>query len=335
MNKDAKPINKGYGIVMRLRHIEIFQAIRQTGSISAAAQLLHVSQPAVTKVLQHAEQQLGFPLFLRVRGKLQATPEALELEREVDKVTESLQGVRRLAQSLRREPGHSLRIGATPALALSLLPPAIQQWTAQFPDIACELSSAHSRELMQNLLMREVDVALTLQLPDHPGLKAKALASGVLVALAPKGYWPEKDSGQPLPLLALAGAPLIGLSSADPLAARLDSYLEAVEPPPRVRIAVQTYSLARAMVESGAGVAVIDPFTALGASSATTTIRPLAPPLPITLYAVTRATEPPPHTLGDLLQIFSSRAQIQLQTLVPCGSELARDSGVTVNKDAD
>ena len=39
---------------MRLRHIEIFQAIRQTGSISAAAQLLHVSQPAVSKVLQHA-----------------------------------------------------------------------------------------------------------------------------------------------------------------------------------------------------------------------------------------------------------------------------------------
>ena len=75
---------------MRLRHIEIFQAIRQTGSISAAAQLLHVSQPAVTKVLQHAEQQLGFPLFLRVRGKLQVTPEALELEREVDKVSESL-----------------------------------------------------------------------------------------------------------------------------------------------------------------------------------------------------------------------------------------------------
>ncbi|POA40541.1 LysR family transcriptional regulator [Pseudomonas sp. GW456-12-1-14-TSB6] len=301
---------------MRLRHIEIFQAIRQTGSVSAAAQLLHVSQPAVTKVLQHAEQQLGFPLFLRVRGKLQATPEALELEREVDKVTESLQGVRRLAQSLRREPGHSLRIGATPALALSLLPPAIQQWTAQFTDIACELSSAHSRELMQNLLMREVDVALTLQLPDHPGLKAQALASGVLVALAPKGYWPEEDAGQPLPLMALAGAPLIGLSSADPLAARLDSYLEAVEPPPRVRIAVQTYSLARAMVESGAGVAVIDPFTALGASPTSTAIRPLTPPLPITLYAVTRATEPPPHTLHDLLQIFSQRASEQLGRLI-------------------
>lgn len=294
---------------MRLRHIEIFQAVRQTGSISAAAQLLHVSQPAVTKVLQHAEMQLGFALFLRVRGKLVPTPEALALEREVDKVTESLQGVRRLAQNLRREPGQSLRIGAIPALALSLLPPAIHEWTARYPDIACELSSAHSRELVQNLLMREMDVALTLQPPDHPGLNAQPLAHGVLVALAPKDYWPDHERGQPLALQALAGAPLIGLSSADPLAAKLDSYLEAVDPPPRVSISVQTYSLARAMVESGAGLTVIDPFTALGAAQDTTCIRPLAPPLRITLYALTRADEAPPHMLASLVDIFATRAR--------------------------
>ncbi|MBW0234556.1 MULTISPECIES: LysR family transcriptional regulator [Pseudomonas] len=300
---------------MRLRHIEIFQAIRQTGSVSAAAQLLHVSQPAVSKVLQHAELQLGFPLFLRVRGKLQPTPEALLLEREVDKVTESLQGVQRLAQSLRREPGHRLRIGSTPALALSLLPPVINEWTQRYPDIRCELASAHSRELVQNLLMRELDVALTFKRPDHPGLKAQALAHGVLVALAPRGYWPDEEEGQPLALHQLADAPLIGLSSADPLFARLESYLQAVEPPPRISIAVQTYSLARAMVESGAGLAVIDPFTALGASRASTIIRPLSPALPITLYALTRADEPPPHTLEGLLQLFADRASEQLQRL--------------------
>ncbi len=300
---------------MRLRHIEVFQAIRQTGSVSAAAQLLHVSQPAVSKVLQHAEQRLGFPLFLRVRGKLQPTPEALLLGREVDKVTESLQGVQRLAESLRREPGHRLRIGSTPALALSLLPPVISEWTRRYPDINCELASAHSRELVQNLLMRELDVALTFKLPDHPGLKARALAHGVLVALAPRGYWSDESEGVPLALDELADAPLIGLSSADPLFARLDSYLQAVEPPPRISIAVQTYSLARAMVESGAGLAVIDPFTALGASRASTLIRPLSPALPITLYAVTRADEAPAHTLEGLLQLFAERASEQLQRL--------------------
>jgi len=47
-------------------------------------------------------------------------------------------------------------------------------------------------------------------------------------------------------LAELAGAPLIGLSSAAPLAAKLDSYLEKVDPPPRVSLSVQTYALARA-----------------------------------------------------------------------------------------
>ncbi|WHT76304.1 LysR family transcriptional regulator [Pseudomonas rhodesiae] len=300
---------------MRLRHIEIFQAIRQTGSVSAAAQLLNVSQPAVTKVLQHAEMQLDFPLFLRVRGKLQATPEALALEREVEKVTESLQGVRRLAKSLRSAPGHSVRIGAIPALALALLPPAILEWKRDYPDIACELSSDHSRELVQKLLMREIDLALTLNFSGHPGLTTQVLANGALVALASKGYWPEEALSMPLALTDLAGAPLIGLSSADPLSARLDNYLESVTPPPRVTLSVQTYALARAMVESGAGLTVIDPFTALGASPATTCIRTLTPPLPITLYALTRADEPPPHTLAKLLEIFGQRADAMLQRL--------------------
>ena len=121
--------------------------------------------------------------------------------------------------------------------------------------------------------------------------------------------------GLPLALNELADAPLIGLSSADPLFARLDNYLQAVEPPPRISIAVQTYSLARAMVESGAGLAVIDPFTALGASRASTVIRPLSPALPITLYALTRADEAPAHTLEGLLQLFAEHASEQLQRL--------------------
>jgi DNA-binding transcriptional LysR family regulator len=118
-----------------------------------------------------------------------------------------------------------VRIGAIPALALSLLPPAILEWTARYPDIACELSSDHSRELVQKLLMREVDLALTLQLPDHPGLRPKpgqrcAGGAGAKGLLAGAGR-------QAFAIDGLAGAPLIGLSSADPLAARLDSYLEA------------------------------------------------------------------------------------------------------------
>jgi len=61
---------------MRLRQIEVFHAIYTSGSMTNAARLLNVSQPSVSKVLAHAEQQLGYALFDRVKGKLVATPEA-------------------------------------------------------------------------------------------------------------------------------------------------------------------------------------------------------------------------------------------------------------------
>src|SRR5688500_13969677 len=50
---------------MRLKHIEVVNAVMLTGTVSAAARLLHVTQPAVTQVLQHAEVQLGYALFTR------------------------------------------------------------------------------------------------------------------------------------------------------------------------------------------------------------------------------------------------------------------------------
>jgi len=53
---------------MRLRHIEVVHAVLLTGSVSAAARLLHITQPAVSRALQHAELQLGFPLFERWRS---------------------------------------------------------------------------------------------------------------------------------------------------------------------------------------------------------------------------------------------------------------------------
>ena len=61
---------------MRLRHIEIFEAIRRTGSLTQAAAALHITQPAASKLLASAEAQLGFKLFERVKGRLVATREA-------------------------------------------------------------------------------------------------------------------------------------------------------------------------------------------------------------------------------------------------------------------
>ncbi|WP_240447887.1 LysR substrate-binding domain-containing protein, partial [Pseudomonas aeruginosa] len=85
--------------------------------------------------------------------------------------------------------------------------------------------------------------------------------------------------------------------------------------PPQVKIAVQTYALARALVEAGAGLALVDPFTALGADPHSTAIRPLSPAFPVTLYAITRADETPPHTLAPLLRMLARQAEERLRAV--------------------
>ena len=64
------------GPPLSLRQIEVFRAIMMAGSISGAGRMLHVSQPAVSRVLALTETRLGYPLFERAKGRLLPTPEA-------------------------------------------------------------------------------------------------------------------------------------------------------------------------------------------------------------------------------------------------------------------
>ena len=86
---------------MRLRHIEVIQALLQTGHLGTAAEWLQLPVTEVERLLRDAEDQLGFMLFASVRGRLQATREARELQVEIARVYDALEPVQRLANSLR------------------------------------------------------------------------------------------------------------------------------------------------------------------------------------------------------------------------------------------
>jgi DNA-binding transcriptional LysR family regulator len=182
---------------MRLRHIEVFHAIMQVGTISGAAQVLHISQPAVTKVLQHAELQLGMPLFERVRGKLYPKPEAHRLFAETEKLNRDLQGIRRLAASLKGRAVETVRLVSTPTLAISVLPQAMTAWRRDFAQTRCELATYHTSEIVNALRLGEADLALSLQDPRHPGIVAEPIAQGMLTVMAPAR--PCSIRSRPLP----------------------------------------------------------------------------------------------------------------------------------------
>ena len=279
---------------MRLRHIEVFHAIMQVGTISGAAQVLHISQPAVTKVLQHCELQLGMPLFERVRGKLYPKPEAHRLFVETEKLNRDLLGIRRLAASLKGHAVETIRLVSTPTIAISVLPFAMTEWRRDFPHTRCQLATHHTGEIVNTLRLGEADLAVSLQDPRHPGIVAEPIAQGVMTVIAPAGTWRAADCGTPLTAHGLNGE-LIGHTDNDPLGELVIAACEAQDIHPVFSTVVQTYQIARSLVEAGAGMAVVDPFTAASGSPERLQRRPWAPTIPIQLYLLTASHSPLSH----------------------------------------
>jgi molybdate transport repressor ModE-like protein len=86
---------------MNARHLEIFRAIMRHGSLTAAAEALHVSQPAVSKMLRHFESVIGYKLFERISGRLAATPEARLLYRDADRIFREIEALRVFSDRIR------------------------------------------------------------------------------------------------------------------------------------------------------------------------------------------------------------------------------------------
>ena len=292
---------------MRLRHIEVIQAILQTGHLGTAAEWLQLPVGEVDATLKDAEQQLGFMLFASVRGRLQATRETLELQAQITALYEALEPLQRLASRLKHHHAPPLRALCTPPLANQLLPQSIAALRRRFQDMPCNLSSQTTGEIINSLLLHEADVGLSLHDPEHPHIQSTVLAQGKLQLLAPHGWLKPKQKY--IALQDLAGQSLIGLEGHDPLSRLLDAKLQALRPLPVVQTRVQTYPMMRGLVEAGEGLAIVDPFTAFGAQESGLDTCPLSPPIPVSLYALTLKNAASTPALNALLEIVAQKAQ--------------------------
>lgn len=240
---------------MRLRHIEVFHAIKQAGSISKAAVLLGVSQPAASKVLQHAESSLGFKLFERVKGRLLPTAEAELLYVEVAKLNSGLDQLRKLSANLRRFPQGRLHVGCLPSLGLSIMPKTIRDFRKTYPSVVCEVETNHIEALLAGLRSRQLDLAVSIFPDEHPDIRTQVVGEIDLVYLGPK------DGGE-FDLAEIADHELIGLSRSDGVGGMIASERERLGCSYAPAIEVQTYYLACAFAAAGCGAAIVDRLTA-------------------------------------------------------------------------
>ncbi|MCE3218006.1 LysR family transcriptional regulator [Vibrio diabolicus] len=245
---------------MNLRQLEVFYAIMQAGTVSGAARLLHVSQPNVTRILAHTEQQLSFALFERVKGRLVPTQEAKALLPEAEKVYQQLGQFRSLTNKVKQGTQH-LRVGAPPVLAAHLLAPTVALLSKEH-GISFELLTANRDELCSGLLKHELDVAIAFGEETPPAIMGHVLLKENLALIAPKSAAIPAEKVVILEELISHDLPIIGLDSRDPLGLLLHQTLSARDEHYQHAITVRSYSAAAELVKHQAGFAIVDPWTA-------------------------------------------------------------------------
>lgn len=288
---------------MRLKHIEVFNAIMLAGTVGGAARLLHVSQPAVTQALAHAELQLGYALFSRQRRKLVPTSEAISLYVEVQQLMAQLESVRRLSQALGSDQAAGLRILIVPSLAVRALPDALRIFRKLHPDVNVSIRVQHSREITQSIALQEADVGVVYGSRSHPAVQEEAIATGRLVCVSKVGA-PGADRRSTVALEEVLRTPFIRIDERDPIGTMLAEQWSRLGVAPRANITVQTHHIAMVLAEEGFGPAILDSFTARASRSSLLHVRTVLPEVAVDIKALLPNGLRSSRLVGDFIEAF-------------------------------
>ncbi len=301
--------------MISLRQIEVLHAILSTGSVTVAAKALHVSQPAVSKMLQQAERQLGFKLFVRNGNRLSATEEALALYREIEKILPQVDAVQRLAENLRYGTGRTLRIVALPSLGQTLLPSALASFKPMHPALDIELRLQHTEELVRALLLRDADLGFDFGGMNHPAIVRKTLLISEYVCIAPAGWFPE---GKVLTPDDFSKRPQIRMIRHNPPSHFIVENLPFTGfNKSSSTLSAQTYHAIMELVCKGLGVALVDPFTSIIGNDGNYTTHFIQPAPPLRLDCLSLRTRPISAMAQELATKLADVAEATLGRIDP------------------
>ncbi|MDP4536640.1 LysR family transcriptional regulator [Alkalimonas collagenimarina] len=241
---------------LNLKSLECFQAIMLTGSATAAAKQLSVTQPAVSRLISVLEQQLGFALFYREHSRLIATDEARYLEQEIALLLSSVDRFKALADSIAKSEMGSLKIVAPASFSAGPLADVVTSFIKQYPSVSVSID-AHSPQIARDLVAhRSVDCGF-IQLPEnHPGLICEHLLSSDLVCAVPEHH--ELSVRDSVAISELGSEPLIMLGQGRPSRIRLENEFKKAGVRMNVRLETHTVATACAYVKKGLGIAILN-----------------------------------------------------------------------------
>ena len=176
---------------LRFKHLQLLLALREGGSLRAAAGLMHLTQPALSKALGEIEAAFGAPLFIRTARGLEPTPQG---ETAIRGAAMLLNELAHLGQETAQQPAVTqLRIGAPPFVAQGHLPEVLSRLIAEHPHVRVQLQEERVPLLVECLLAGQLDALITsypTELPEAAGqpLRYEKLFDAAFTVIAPADH---------------------------------------------------------------------------------------------------------------------------------------------------
>lgn len=158
---------------MKLSQLNAFKAIIECQTVTAAAERLHLSQPAVSRLLSALEQRLGFKLFIRKGNRLALSDEGQAFYLEVAKVFDAVAGLDQAAHSIRSTHFGSLNIAAMPLLSNAFLPRVVATFLSQTPKLKLGFKTYRSEDVIRRVQSQTTDIGFAFVDEIISGVKAQ------------------------------------------------------------------------------------------------------------------------------------------------------------------
>ncbi len=288
------------------RQIDAFRLVMVRGSVTAAAQDLRISQPAVSRLVRDLEVRTGLALFERRANALAPTPEAYMLLAEVERYASGLASLGAFVEALRDRRRGSLSVVAMPALAMSFVPRFVAGFVEGRNLGEVMLHGMPSHLVIDAVLRGQFEIGIAAAPPERPGLMIEPIRASAVVAL-PAGHRLAMRAA--IRSSDLENERVITLAEPTILPSPIASSFGRIA---RERIAVTTplSGIACNLVAAGVGIAIVDPFSVAEYIAHGVVAVPFMPKLDVRIAIVTNSHRRPSALSREFAAAFLAHAEV-------------------------
>ncbi len=243
---------------MDLREVRTFVAVADLGTVSKAAERLHITQPALSRQIAGLEDELGLRLFDRVGRRLLLTSEGAQLLKDCRGLLNYSRGVREQAEGLKRGDAGMLRVSASPHLIEGLFPDFLRAYAQRYPNVHVRLIEAIGPQMFELLEKGEIHLVQAVAralAPDDRRFSSYALAPMEMLAARHPSLKLGRNGS--IEIQALAPYPLLQATEDFAMRRSFDSACGLAGFVPNYILECRSPHALLAMAQAGHGVAII------------------------------------------------------------------------------